>query len=218
MGLFFGQIGAGAVPTPPPVTSNIKYGRLYNGYAAIDPLFAPAGWHVPTLEELNTLITFVGGLTNTSRKFKETGVVYWASPNTNATNELNFNGRGAGSRLPDGSFLVIYEVTAFRTTSSDILSFNLSEDINLNATLDAIGASCRFIKDDSTLVSSVIDYDGNIYRTCKIGNQVWLADNWACTKLNDGTPIPNVTDGTEWAALITGAYCNYDNDLANVFL
>jgi uncharacterized protein (TIGR02145 family) len=28
----------------------------------------------------------------------------------------------------------------------------------------------------------------------------------------DGTPIPQVTDATEWANLTTGAWCYYDND------
>ena len=29
---------------------------------------------------------------------------------------------------------------------------------------------------------------------------------------SDGTPIPQVTDATEWANLTTGAWCYYQND------
>jgi uncharacterized protein (TIGR02145 family) len=39
-----------------------KFGKLYNWYAVNDPRgIAPAGWHVPTDGEWQTLITFYGG-------------------------------------------------------------------------------------------------------------------------------------------------------------
>jgi uncharacterized protein (TIGR02145 family) len=59
---------------------------------------------------------------------------------------------------------------------------------------------------------TVTDIDGNTYQTVKIGNQVWMAENLKVTHCRNGEAIPNVTDGTAWAALSTGAYCNYDND------
>jgi uncharacterized protein (TIGR02145 family) len=58
----------------------------------------------------------------------------------------------------------------------------------------------------------LIDLDGNVYDTVKIGDQVWLKQNWACTKYANGTPIPNITNQSEWANDTDGAYCNYDND------
>ena len=59
---------------------------------------------------------------------------------------------------------------------------------------------------------TVTDYDGNVYQTVQIGNQVWMAENLATTHYNDGEGIPNVTDGTEWANLSTPAFCWYLND------
>ncbi|NQV15691.1 fibrobacter succinogenes major paralogous domain-containing protein [bacterium] len=59
--------------------------------------------------------------------------------------------------------------------------------------------------------ATVTDIDGNVYNTVIIGNREWMAENLKTTKYRDGTPIPNVTDGTAWAALTTGAYCFYDN-------
>ncbi len=70
--------------------------------------------------------------------------------------------------------------------------------------------------DDSPNAETVKDIDGNVYKTVKIGNQVWLAENFKTTKYNDGIPIPNVTNSDTWAGLSTGAYCNYDNLESNV--
>jgi len=77
------------------------------------------------------------------------------------------------------------------------------------------GNSIRLIKDDSTDPGTLTDKDGNIYKTVKIGNQVWTASNWKCTHYSDGSEIPNVTDNTAWSALTTGAWCVYNNDINN---
>lgn len=59
------------------------------------------------------------------------------------------------------------------------------------------------------------DIDGNNYKIVTIGTQVWMAENLKTTKYNDGTPIPNVTERTEWEALTSDAFCWYDNELNN---
>jgi uncharacterized protein (TIGR02145 family) len=71
---------------------------------------------------------------------------------------------------------------------------------------------------DGRLCANARDVDGNVYNTVKIGSgvdaKVWMIQNLATTKYNDGSAIPNVTDNAAWAALSTAAYCWYDNDKA----
>jgi uncharacterized protein (TIGR02145 family) len=62
--------------------------------------------------------------------------------------------------------------------------------------------------------NTVIDIDGNVYHTVKIGTQVWMVENLKTTKYRDGTSIPNVTGTAQWASLNSGAYCDYNNDAA----
>jgi len=62
--------------------------------------------------------------------------------------------------------------------------------------------------------TTVTDIDGNVYRTVKIGTQVWMAENLKTTKYRNGDPIPIVTDNPQWISLKTGALCRYKNDEA----
>jgi uncharacterized protein (TIGR02145 family) len=64
--------------------------------------------------------------------------------------------------------------------------------------------------------ASVTDVDGNMYYTVTIGSQVWMAENLRVTHYRNGDSIPNVSDASPWTNLITGAYCNYNNDGDNV--
>jgi len=63
---------------------------------------------------------------------------------------------------------------------------------------------------------TMIDIEGNTYLTVKIWNQWWMAENLKVTHYRNGDPTPNVTDPGEWSGLTTGAYCEYNNDNANV--
>ena len=59
---------------------------------------------------------------------------------------------------------------------------------------------------------TVTDQDGNSYPYLTYGDQVWTVKNAEVVTYRDGTPIPQVTDATEWSNLTTGAWCYYDND------
>lgn len=75
------------------------YGKLYNWYAVNDSRgLAPKGWHIPTVEEVNTLINYLGGNSTAGGSMKETGTDYWYTPNTGATNTSGFSARPGGYR------------------------------------------------------------------------------------------------------------------------
>jgi len=66
---------------------------LYNWYAINDPRgLAPAGKHVPTTAEWNTLISYLGSNTVAGGAMKDIGLSPWGwnSPNTDATNSSGF--------------------------------------------------------------------------------------------------------------------------------
>jgi hypothetical protein len=65
-----------------------------------------------------------------------------------------------------------------------------------------------------TQAQTVTDYDGNVYDTVVIGNQVWLKQNLKTTHDNTGTLIPNVADSAAWANLSSWGRCYYNNDSA----
>ena len=57
------------------------------------------------------------------------------------------------------------------------------------------------------LCSSIATIDYLAY-----GNQAWTVENAEMVHYSDGTPIPQVTDNTEWENLTTGAWSYYNND------
>jgi len=61
--------------------------------------------------------------------------------------------------------------------------------------------------------TKLADIEGNLYSVVYIGNQVWMAENLRTIKFNDNSPIPNITDNTEWLNLTGPAYCWYNNDI-----
>lgn len=62
------------------------------------------GWRVPTDDDFNTLIAFLGGESVAGDKIKESGITHWANPNA-ATDDYGFALRSGGYRCgADGLF------------------------------------------------------------------------------------------------------------------
>ena len=66
--------------------------------------------------------------------------------------------------------------------------------------------------DSDNSSGSVTDQDGNTYDYLNYDFRFWTVENAEMVTYRDGTPIPEITDNTEWGTLTTGAWCYYDND------
>ena len=62
---------------------------------------------------------------------------------------------------------------------------------------------------------TVTDYDGNVYQTVQIGEQLWMAENLKVTHYNNGDPITHITNNGDWGSFDEGQYGIYDNDPSN---
>ncbi|MCF8258504.1 MAG: fibrobacter succinogenes major paralogous domain-containing protein [Flavobacteriales bacterium] len=84
--------------------NDVPCGKLYNWYVIADSRNAcPTGWHVPTNDEWEELIDFLGGEDVAGDKLKTTGSLQagtgqWLGANSGATNEVGFFAAPAGLR------------------------------------------------------------------------------------------------------------------------
>jgi uncharacterized protein (TIGR02145 family) len=69
----------------------------------------------------------------------------------------------------------------------------------------------------NSLIAQVIDKDGHVYSTIKIGKQEWLAENLDVSHFRNGDSITEVEDIGEWQKAGEdgkAAWCYYKNDSA----
>jgi uncharacterized protein (TIGR02145 family) len=139
-------------------------------------------------------ITSDGGATITAR-----GICWSTSANpTIALSTKTIDGTGTGAFTSTISALIAnttYYARAYATNSSET---NYGNEISFTTPASP----------------TVTDIDGNIYQTVAICNQTWTTTNLNVSKYRNGDVIPQVTDPTAWAALTTGAWRYYTNDLA----
>ena len=96
------------ISAPDTIQNNEYYGRLYTFEAAQEA--CPNGWHLPTDDEWNQLIEFLGGKNIAGGKMKSLGTQQdktglWNAPNKDATNESGFSAVPGGYKEPEGYFL-----------------------------------------------------------------------------------------------------------------
>lgn len=141
------------------------YGKLYNWYAvagiydaasltnpALRKKLAPAGWHIPTETEFNTLANCLGGLTVAGGKMKTTGTNNWYPPNTGANNLSGFSALPSGNRDASANFSALGSLAIY-WGSNDVSNppafylFSFSDDQFKTTSDKRAGYSIRCVKD-----------------------------------------------------------------------
>ena len=122
------------------------------------------------------------------------GICWSTTSNPTLSNSHTNDGSGPGafsSSLTGLSDYTTYYVRAYATNSAGT----------------AYGNQVSF------KTSTVIDYDGNVYRIVQIGSQTWMAENLRSSHYSNGDAIPYVDTDGDWAALgITDAAYSYFNN------
>jgi uncharacterized protein (TIGR02145 family) len=116
--------------------NGVIYGKLYNWYAIVGiwnnasstnvslrKKITPNGYHMPSNDEWNVLINYLGGEGQAGGKSKETGLTHWTTPNLSATNSSGFTALPGGARNRDGIFEYIADKCTFWTINEVSLSF-----------------------------------------------------------------------------------------------
>ena len=88
----------------------------YN-YPSLVQGVCPAGWHLPSISEFDTLINFLGGAAIAGGKLKVRDTICWKPPNLGATNNSGFSALPGGYRMSQGIFFNERELSMWWSTS-----------------------------------------------------------------------------------------------------
>ena len=111
-----------------------KYGKLYNWHAVNDPRgLAPKGWHIPSQNELETLVSFLGGKDKAGKLLKAKGE--WGRIDI-GSNESGFSALPSGFRFNNFGKLGYYAIfwsTSFKLKNYPItLILEIEENTAIN--------------------------------------------------------------------------------------
>ena len=171
-----------------------EYGRLYTWADAMES--CPTGWHLPSKDEFVILANIAGGSSKAGKPLMAKDG--WNS-NGGGYDTYSFAALPGGARNEDGEYVLLGEQGSFWLASEDAFRFvanNLPLYIAPNNR--GRGLSVRCLKDAGQSLSSssqsgvnssssgkvsvelgtfTDERDGQTYKTVKIGDQVWMAQN-----------------------------------------
>ena len=164
-------------------SNRAPYGGLYTYDQVMAPGFVPAGWHVPTVAEWQTLITAVGGDAVAGGVLKEAGTLRWNAPNTDAVDTYDFAAVGGGYSSPS-AFSMLKDQGMFWTAdpynTSPVRPNMIARSIRMNHDSGAVVIeyvprsyflSVRLIKDTPpAYVEAVYGYLYNWYVVSDVRN------------------------------------------------
>lgn len=159
----------------------------------------------PTISSETLVITGGNISSNGGYPITQRGVCWSINPGPTIDDRKTNDGTGEGnftSNISGISNLVVnttYYVRAYAINSKGI----------------SYGDERSFIININVPGPNITDVDGNLYRSVKIGTQIWMVENLKVTKYRNGNSIQEVSDNIAWRNLNSGAYCNFDNNLAH---
>ena len=207
-----------------------KYGRLYSWAAANKA--CPEGWHLPTIDEFETLFTTVGGQSTAGKKLKSASG--WIKDG-NGTDDYSFTALPAGGRSTNESFYggdggaYFWSSTEYGKNRSYyiFLKYQNDEANEVDYYRDD-GMSVRCVKgyvvtkewswdvplaarfNPNIKYDSMVDpRDKRVYRVVKIEvkerdySQVWMAEN---LNYDDSVKTPSLK-GKSWCYRDSAKYC-----------
>ena len=129
-----------------------KNNALYNWYVVIDSRdVCPIGWHIPSLDEFNDLINYIGNNEAGLSKIKSSTI--WENPGTNST---GFTALPIGARCGSGEFgdnrtestfwTDTYTYAGFELTGFSFKISSIKNKSELRGITKNVGASIRCLK------------------------------------------------------------------------
>lgn len=96
-------------------------------------------------------------------------------------------------------------VSAYETPKTDCNAVLDTTKHNSNKQINAKRVDNNLNHSESTTLK---DVDGNVYKTIKIGNQIWLMENLKVTHYRNGDEIPKMVNNTDWSQISLGVFCD----------
>ncbi len=202
-------------------TNNLTYGKLYNWCAVNDPRgLAPNGYHIPTHEEWEMLITNLGN--EGGKKMKS---YYGWQNDGNGNDEIGFSALPGGMRRDNtGSFFEIGAAGYWWSSSKhrrkgDAWAYNIrhySDEIRGGGYHQGYGLSVRCLLNQKNKSNS--NQIAKNIKTAQIGDKIWMVDNLNVAKFQNGDVIPMVKTEEEWEEAgneSKPACCFYKNSAKN---
>ncbi len=130
-----------------------QYGGLYNWYAVNTGKLCPKGWHIPSENEWELLINYLGGEYIAGGKMKSL-TEDWESFDHTGNNSSGFSGLPGGSRNDEGTFVNLGGYASFYSSTESSSTYAYSwylfvghTFINESISDKHSGKGCRCIQD-----------------------------------------------------------------------